>query len=448
MIKDMTKGNPSKILLYFSLPMVIGNIFQQLYNIIDSVIVGNFVGVNALAAVGSSYPITFVFITLANGLSIGCSVIISQLYGAKYIKEMKVSLYTSLISVGIFSFILMIISLIFCEDILSLLQTKREIFNEANIYMKIYFSGIVFLFIYNISTASFNALGDSRTPLILLIFSSAVNVILDLLFVTEFNMGVAGVAISTLIAQGVSGILAVVILLKRINKIEYKENGKEKIFDLKILKSMCKIAIPSTLQQSIVSIGNLFVQALVNSYGVVTIAAYSAATKIDSICTLPMANMSNAVSNFTAQNIGGQKVYRVKNGYKSALIMMGIFSLSITILVFIFGKNIIGLFVDSTSNTEIVEVGIQYLRVVSLFYFFMGLMVITNGVLRGCADIKFFLISTIGNLASRVTFAYLFAYIMGKSGIWYAIPLGWVIASIISVNRYISGNWKEKSLVK
>ena len=447
MIKDMTKGNPSKILLYFALPMVIGNIFQQLYNIIDSVIVGNFVGVNALAAVGSSYPITFVFITVANGLSIGCSVIISQLFGAKHIKEMKTSIYTSLISVGLFSFILMIISLIFCEDILNLLQTKKEIFYEANVYMKIYFSGVVFLYIYNISTASFNALGDSRTPLLLLIFSSVINVILDLLFVVKFNMGVKGVAIATLIAQGVSGILAISILLKRVNRIKYEENSKEKIFDLKLLRSMCKIAIPSTFQQSIVSIGNLFVQALVNSYGVITIAAYSAATKIDSICTLPMANMSNAVSNFTAQNIGGKKVYRVKNGYKSALIMIGIFSVSITILVFILGENLVGLFVDSNSNKEVIKVGVQYLRIVSLFYFFMGLMVTTNGVLRGSADIKFFLISTIGNLASRVVFAYLFAYIIGESGIWYAVPLGWIIASTISVIRYLKGKWKEKSLI-
>lgn len=449
MIKDMTNGSPSKILFYFALPMVVGNIFQQLYNIVDSIIVGNFVGINALAAVGASYPITFVLITVANGASIGCSVVISQLFGAKDITKMKSSIYTALLSVGILGLILMLLGLVFNENILRLLQIKDNILNDASAYMNIYFLGTIFLFIYNISTSSFNALGDSKTPLAFLIFSSIINVFLDLLLVGKFNMGVKGAAIATFIVQSISALLSLTFILKRVKSIQVIDmhERKIKIFDLEIFKCMCKISIPSTLQQSIVSIGNLLVQALVNSYGVVTIAGYTAATKIDSITILPMSNLSNAVSNFTAQNIGGKKIERVKSGYRSALIMIAIFSISVTILLFVFGQNLIELFINSDSNQDVIKIGTQYLRIVSVFYFFMGLMVTTNGVLRGSGDIKMFIISTISNLGSRVMFAYFFAYSIGEKGIWYAVPLGWIIASTISVVRYKSGKWKNKSIV-
>lgn len=445
MIKDMTKGNPSKNIFYFALPMVVGNIFQQLYNIVDSIIVGNFVGVNALAAVGASYPIIFVFITVANGASIGCSVVISQLFGAKNFNKMKSSIYTALLSVGILGLMLMFMGLAFSENILRILQIKNIIFNDASLYMNISFLGTIFLFIYNISTSSFNALGDSKTPLVFLIFSSMINVFLDLLLVGKFNMGVKGAAIATFIAQSISAVLLLTLLLTRVKRIE-TQGQSIKIFDLDIFKCMCKISIPSTLQQSIVSIGNLLVQALVNSYGVITIAGYTAATKIDSITILPMSNLSNAVSNFTAQNIGGKKIERVKSGYRSALIMIAVFSISVTILLFIFGENLVRLFINSDYNQGVIKIGTQYLRIVSVFYFFMGLMVTTNGVLRGSGDIKIFIISTVSNLGSRVIFAYFFAYSIGEKGIWYAVPLGWIIASVISLIRYKSGKWKNKSI--
>ena len=448
MIKDMTKGNPSRIIIFFALPMVIGNIFQQIYNIVDSIILGKFVGVNALAAVGVSYPITFVFITIANGVSIGCSVVISQLFGAKKISEMKSSIYTSLLSVGILGIIFMTFGLIFSEDILRLLQIKSDIFNDASTYMNIYFLGSVFLFLYNISTSVFNALGNSKTPLVFLIFSSIINVLLDLLLIGKFNMGIKGAAIATLVAQGFSSVLVFIFLLEKIKSIEPINDNKYdiKIFDLEIFKCMCKIAVPSTLQQSIVSVGNLLIQSLVNSYSVATIAGYASATKIDSIIILPMSNLSNAISNFTAQNIGGKKIDRIKSVYKSVLIMITIFNASVAVFLFIFGENLIELFIDSASNQNVIKAGAQYLHIVSIFYFFMGLMVITNGILRGSGDIKIFIISTISNLGARVTFAYLFSYVFGERGIWYAIPLGWIIASTISVTRYRSGKWKEKTI--
>ena len=445
MTKDMTNGNPSKILFCFAMPMVLGNIFQQFYIIIDSVIVGNFVSDKALAAVGASYPITFVFISIATGASIGCSVVISQMFGAKYIGKMKTAIHTSLISIAVFSFILMLIGLLSSRTVLSLLKTPIDIFENANIYMQIYFMGVVFLFIYNVTTAAFNALGDSKTPLCFLIFSSILNVVLDLLFVIKFKMGVSGVAYATLIAQGVSAISSLAYLLKKVRII--KTDEEYRLFDLIILRNMCRIAIPSIIQQSIVSIGNLFVQALVNGYGWATIAGYAAATRIDSITIMPMVNLSSAVSTFTAQNVGARKNERVKSGYKSALVMIGVFCACAALILFVFGSKLIGMFVDSSANQMVINTGVEYLRVVSIFYFLMGLMVITNGVLRGSGDVKVFMFSSLTNLSTRIIFAYTLACLIGQRAIWWAIPLGWTFASAISIIRYRSGKWKGKVVV-
>ncbi|HCW53812.1 MAG TPA: MATE family efflux transporter [Clostridium sp.] len=445
MSKDMTVGNPSKILFYFSLPMIAGNILQQLYSIIDSMIVGNFVGADALAAVGASYPITFVLITIANGCGIGCGVIISQYFGGKFIDKVKTSIFTSIIFITLFSFLLMILGIIFCSNILSLMNTPKDIFEQSCIYMKIYFWSVIFLFVYNIINSSFNALGNSKTPLLFLILSSFLNIILDLLFVIKFQMGVAGAAYATFICQIISAVLSLLFLLKSIINMHYEE--KIIFFDLSILKNIFKISIPSILQQSIVSIGNLFVQALVNSYGTIVVAGYAAAIKIDSITILPMSNMSNAVSTFTGQNIGANKPERIKKGYKAALIMIGVFCAFTATTLFLFGHKLIGLFVDSFSNSSVIDIGVQYMRIVSLFYFFMGLMVITNGILRGSGDMKIFLLSTLTNLSTRIIFAYGLAFLIGQSAIWWAIPCGWILASTISVIRYKSGKWKSKSVI-
>ncbi len=444
MNKDMTNGNPSKILFYFALPMVLGNILQQLYNIVDSMIVGNFVGAEALAAVGASYPITFVLITVANGCGIGCGVIISQYFGGKHIEKTKESIFTSIIFISAFSLLLMFFGLLFTDSILNLMNTPQDIFNDSCDYMKIYFMGVLFLFVYNIVNSSFNALGNSKTPLIFLLFSSFLNIVLDLVFVIEFHMGVRGAAVATLISQGVSSVLSLLFLLKSIRSMETK--NKIKMFDFKILRNISKIAIPSILQQSIVSIGNLFVQSLVNSYGAVVIAGYAAATKIDSITILPMSNMSNAVSTFTGQNIGAGKFERIKKGYKAALIMIGVFCAFAAVILFLWGHRLIGMFVDSASNAGVINIGSQYLRIVSVFYFFMGLMVITNGILRGSGDMKVFLASTLTNLSTRVIFAYGFALLIGQEAIWWAVPFGWIFASIISVIRYKSGKWKNECI--
>ena len=438
----MTIGNPSKILFNFALPMVLGNILQQLYNIVDSIIVGNFVGSDALAAVGASYPITFVLITIANGSAIGCGVVISQYFGGNMLEKMKTSIFTSIIFIAVFSFILLVVGIISTDWILSVMNTPKNIFYDSSEYMRIYFMGVVFLFIYNIVASCFNAIGDSKIPLVFLLGSSILNILLDLLFVINFKMGIRGAAIATLISQGVSALKSLIFLIKNIKDIKTEEVIKK--FDITILKNISKIAIPSILQQSIVSVGNLFVQALVNSYGAIVIAGYAAATKVDSITILPMSNMSNAISTFTGQNFGAGKVERVKSGYKSAIIMIGIFCAIITFILFLFGNRLIGIFVESASNEGVIAIGTQYIKIVSVFYFFMGLMVITNGVLRGSGDMKTFLISTITNLSTRILFAYGLSSIIGQGAIWWAIPLGWIFASTVSIIGYKSGKWRNK----
>lgn len=446
MVKDMTVGSPSRILFFFAMPMILGNLFQQLYNIVDSVVVGNFVGENALAAVGASYPITFLFVAIAIGASMGCSVVISQFFGAKRYGEMKTAIYTSLFSIGGLGVVLMGVGLLISTPILRLLGTPENIFADSAAYLNIYFLGAGFLFLYNTLTAIFNALGDSKSPLVFLAIASVVNIGLDLLFVIQFQMGVAGVAWATLIAQGLSSVLSLIFLLRRLHRMETAD--AHRLYDVRMLTRMLRIAVPSMIQQSIVSMGMLFVQALVNSFGSTVVAGYTAATKIDSIAMMPMLNISNAVSSFTAQNIGGGRPERVRKGYRAALVMTAVIALVITGCLYLFGANFMSLFVDADLSQGVIDVGVEYLRVVSVFYILMGGMFSTNGLLRGAGDVKAFMTSTLCNFVCRVTCAYAFANLLGASSIWWSIPMGWGVGLTISFLRYRSGKWANKSLVQ
>ena len=452
---DMTKDSPGKSLFYFAVPMVLGNIFQQLYNIIDSIVVGNYVGADALAAVGSSTSIVMLFVMIASGLSLGCSVIISQFFGAGKYDKMKTSISTATLSILAISVILMIIGILFSTQLLQLMQTPDNIFTDASSYLNIYFYGLPLLFLYNAMNAVFNGLGKSKVPLCFLLFSSCLNIALDLLFVIHFNMGVPGVAWATLISQGVSAAASALYLIVTIKRMKIStapaESGNsflQKYFSAPIFLTMYKIAIPSCLQQSIVSIGFLCVQALVNSYGSVVIAGFTAANKIDGIAIVPFVNIGNAVSTFTAQNIGAKKPERVKQGYHMALKMIVCVGLIVTGLLYLFGPDFVAAFVDTDTNPGVIAVGVEYLRVVSVFYMVMGIMNSTNGLLRGAGDIRAFVISTLCNFTTRVAAAYLLAMTpLGHSAVWWAIPLGWFVALIISFSRYRTGKWKEIKVI-
>ncbi|MCI9584485.1 MATE family efflux transporter [Clostridiaceae bacterium] len=450
MVKNLTEGKPLKLLFFFSLPMLLGNLFQQLYNMVDSIVVGNFVGADALAAVGASFPVTFLAVALAAGLSMGCNVVISQLFGANRIREMKVTVSTALIGQFFLSVAIMIVGGLLSPAILSLLKTPDNIMADSRTYLQIYFGGAVFLFIYNTLNGIYNALGDSKTPLYFLIFSTLANIYLDLRFVIRYQMGVAGVAWATLIAQGICAGLSLLVLLIRLKKMPDEEDAPElkaRLFDFSAVKRIAHVGVPSMIQQSIVSLSMLFMQGLVNSYGSVFIAGYTAATKIDSLAMLPNMNFSNAMSSYTAQNIGAGKPERVKEGYKASICMVVVFSVALTTMIFLFGPNLLNLFMDSNINVDSIGYGMSYMRTVSSFYILMGILFVSNGLLRGAGDMGFFMLSSLGNLFCRVAIAYTLASRIGPGAIWWSIPIGWLVGSAISFSRYRSGKWEKRRLV-
>lgn len=441
---NLVEGNVSKGLMAFAIPMILGNVFQQLYNIADSIIVGKLINADALAAVGASSSITMLFVMVAVGTGIGCTVVISQLYGARRMEELKTAISTALVSILAFSIILSVIGRVLSSFILSAMKTPDNIFLDAKIYLDIYFYGFFFLFLYNAFTAVFNALGDSKKPLFFLIFSSVVNIGLDILFVGPFEMGVAGAAWATLIAQALSALLSFVVLVYKLRKIKVKEHA---FFDAEMLKNMSKVAFPTILQQSIVSLGMLLIQAAVNRFGSVFLAGYTAAIRIDGLAIVPIVNMGNAVSTFVAQNIGAGQIERVKKGYHVGLTAAIAFSVVIGIVMQIFGEPIIGLFMDAGTASESIRIGAQYIGIVSFFYFIFALMNCTNAVLRGSGDMVVFTLAALANLCVRVSLTYIFADATAGMVIMWANPVGWATSFVIGYVRYRMGKWKNIKLV-
>lgn len=444
MIKDMTEDNPSKIIITYSIPIILSGMFQQFYNIADSVIAGKYAGVNALAAVGASYPITMLFIAVATGASIGASVVISQIFGAKEYTKMKTAAFTAVSSILILSLILTVIGQIANNSLMRLMNTPQDVYRNGALYLRIYFAGLVFLFLYNIANAVFNALGDSKTPLYFLIASSITNIVLDYIFVAVLNLGVAGVAWATFIAQGFASLLAGFTLLKRLHGIQTEE--KAGYFDQSLLRQMGKIAIPSIFQQSVVSIGQLMIQALVNSYGSTVIAGYSAAIKLDSFFKMTIQSMGNAVSSFSAQNAGAKRLDRIKEGYSSTL-KFGIgYSVVSVIVIRLAGTEMIQWFVSNDTGAEIREqvlaVGTAYMNTVAMFYVSFVILMVSTGLMRGVGYMPGFTTITFVDLVIRVAVTYILAYFIGYNAIWWAIGIGWICGMIQSYFFLKYGNWK------
>lgn len=431
----------------FALPMIIGNLFQQFYNMADSVIVGNFVGEDALAAVGASYSFTTVFIMVAIGGGIGASVLASQYLGAQKYGEMKTAVYTFLITFGVFSIVLALLGFLFNPMILHALKTPENIFDDAVLYLQIYFVGLPFMFMYNVLSANFNALGKSNIPLILLIFSSILNVVLDIWMVLGLRLGVAGAAVATVIAQGVSSILSFGILMRLLKQYETGEGEKVRLFDKVMFVNGTKIAIPSIVQQSIVSIGMLLTQSAVNQFGSSAVAGYSAGSRLESVCIVPMIATGNAMSTFTAQNLGAGKEERVRQGYRAAIqIIIGFGIVLILISQFCYNP-VISLFVSEVESPVAFSTGSAYFRFVGWFFAFLGFKAVTDGILRGSGDTTVYMIANLVNLAIRVLVAQLCSPIFGIQVIWYAVPMGWFTNFVISYLWYRTGNWKRKNLI-
>lgn len=441
----MLTDSSGRSLLLFALPMIFGNLFQQFYNIADSVIVGRYVGEHALAAVGASYAITNVFIAIAIGGGIGSAVIISQCLGARQTARMKTAVFTTLINFLAVSILLGIFGLIMNHKILGWVNTPSEVFHDAAVYLAIYFAGLPFLFMYNVEASIFNSLGDSRTPLYLLIFSSLLNILLDMVFVIVLHQGVRGVAIGTLIAQGVSAVISFILLLRKLK--DYPAEKHWAVYDFNLMFSMVRIAIPSILQQSIVQIGILLVQSVVNSFGASVLAGYSAGMRIESISIVPMLAMGNAMSTFTAQNVGAGQLDRVKKGYRmcyAAILSAGLF---LCLLYQFFGRVFISAFLDADSGGIAFSTGLDYMKFLSFFYAFIGLKACTDGLLRGAGDVKAFTIANLVNLSIRVIVTNVFAPIYGIQVAWMAVPMGWAANYLISFSWYLTGRWKKRRVV-
>lgn len=431
MVQDLTKGKESKVLIKYTLPMFIGVAFQQLYNISDSIIAGKFAGEDALAAVGASYAITMLFMAVAVGCQIGCTVVVSRLFGAKDFTKMKTTIFTILISGFILSALLSIVGVLLSPTFMRLLKTPKNIFKDSELYLKIYIAGFIFLFLYNVVTGIFNSLGDSKTPLIFLICSSLGNIFLDWLFVAIFNKGVAGVAVATFIAQSLAGIAAFLVLLLRLKKIKTTE--KPEFFSKKMLLEVARIAVPSVLQQSFISVGNLFIQKLVNNCGSSVIAGYSAAIKLNTFAITGFTTLGNSISSFTAQNLGAGKRERIRKGLKAGIW----FSLAVALLFFLAffftGEVWVRLFMDADASASALDTGMVFLKIVAPFYFIICIKLTCDGVLRGSAKMKEFMVATFTDLILRVVLAHILCAYYNEIGIFMSWPIGWSIAMVISL---------------
>ena len=447
MNKDLTVGKPGSVLWKFCLPLFGSIIFQQLYNLADSFVAGKFVGENALAAVGNSYEITLIFIAFAFGCNIGCSVIVSQLFGARRMSDLKTAVYTTLIASGVVCLLLMAIGGLFCTDLLRLINTPEDILPDSKLYLDIYILGLPFVFYYNVATGIFSALGDSKTPFYFLAVSSLSNIAVDILFVTAFKMGVAGVAWATFLCQGISCVLAVVVVFRRFAAIQTTE--KPKVFSWPLLKKIAVVAVPSILQQSFISVGNIVIQGVINTFGASVMAGYSAAVKLNNLVITSFTTLGNGVSNYTAQNVGALKLDRVREGFKAGLKLVWILCLPLVALYLLAGRYLLLIFLDNPTG-QAMQTGIQFLRVLAPFYFLVSAKLVSDGILRGAGLMKEFMAATFTDLILRVALAKILSVSLGTLGIWLAWPIGWTIATVLSVVFYGRGPWmltKEQKAV-
>ena len=441
MNQDLTKGKPGSVLWKFCLPLFGSIVFQQLYNLADSLVAGKFIGENALAAVGNSYEITLIFIAFAFGCNIGCSVIVSQLFGARQMSSLKTAVYTTLIASAVVCAVLMLLGGLLCTDLLRLIHTPEDILADSKLYLDIYILGLPFVFYYNVATGIFSALGDSKTPFWFLAASSLSNIGVDILFVTAFRMGVAGVAWATFLCQGVSCLLAVFVVLKRLAGIETRE--KPAVFSWKLLGKISTVAVPSILQQSFISVGNIVIQGVINTFGTAVMAGYSAAIKLNNLVITSFTTLGNGISNYTAQNIGAEKPERVRAGFRAGLRLVWLLCLPLAAAYFFAGRYLLMIFLDNPSGQAMAE-GVRFLQLLAPFYFVVSAKLVCDGILRGAGKMGRFMIATFTDLMLRVVLARTLSGSFGTMGIWSAWPVGWTVAMVLSVIFYSTGPWMRK----
>ncbi len=434
-VRDLTVGKPAQVLWRFCLPLFGSVIFQQLYNIADSLVAGKFIGENALAAVGNSYEITLVFIAFAFGCNMGCSVVVSQLFGAGEIRQVKTAVSTAMLMTGGVCLALTCAGLLLGDTLLARLNTPPEVMADSAVYLRIYTLGLPFLFFYNVSTGIFAALGDSVTPFIFLALSSTANIAADILFVAGFGMGVEGVAWATFLCQGVSFALAVAVVFHRLRTLP-GAGEKAPLFSRRLLMRIAAIALPSTAQQSFISVGNIIIQGVINGFGPGVMAGYSAAVKMNNLVITSFTTLANGISNFTAQNLGAGRKERIREGFTAGVRMVWMLCVPFCIAYFFFGGTFMRLFMDAPTQTAM-DTGMVFLRILSPFYFVVSLKLAADGVLRGAGKMRYFMIATFTDLVLRVVLAILLSRTaLGSVGIWCAWPIGWTVAAGLSLAFY------------
>ncbi|SDC43218.1 MATE family efflux transporter [Williamwhitmania taraxaci] len=442
-MKDLTTGNEGKLILGFAAPMLIGNIFQQAYNIVDAIIVGKFLGKEALAAVGASFPIIYAVIALVIGIGSGASIVISQYFGAKDYASVKKASDTINIFLMVTGIIVGLVGFFFSRNLLQLIQLPPELIPQAQTYLSIYLGGMVVFFGFNGAASILRGLGDSKTPLYFLAIATIFNIVFDLLFVVVFKWGIAGAAIATLFAQGGAFATAIFYLNKNHNLLNYSFTRMH--FSGYIFKQILRIGLPSGIQQSFIAAGIVALNTIVNTFGTNVIAAYSAAGRIDSLAALPAMNFSAALSGFVGQNMGAGKLDRIKKGLTSTLLMSSVVCVILTALIIVFSTQLMQLF---TTDEAVIAIGREYLIIVSTFYILFSTMFVFHGVLRGAgASIAPMIISIFALWLFRIPAAMFLSNIFGEKGIWWAIPIGWGIGLVGSIIYYRTGRWKKKGVI-
>lgn len=444
-VTDMTVGSPMQHIIKFTLPLLLGNIFQQFYNMVDSIVVGNFVGANALAAVGTCGSMSFLFFSLSSGLAIGIGIIVSQYFGANDDKNVRNTIANSIYVLSGASVLVSMLGVLLSPMILRVLQTPDTIIGDSITYMRTTCCGILFIAAYNGVASTLRALGDSKTPLYFLVLSSIVNVILDLVFVLTFKWGVFGVAFATIIAQAVSAITSMIYAY---HKVEYFRLTKQQLKpNKKIIFNSIRLGIPIAMQNSMIAVSMMVLQGVVNSFGEVIMASYTIIGRIEQIVQQPYGSLGAALTTFSGQNMGAGKIDRVKKGFRQATLLVLIFSICMIPIAYILGEQIIGIFVN---EPEVIKIGAAALRINSLCYFALGMIYVPRAVLNGCGDTGFAMINGITEVACRVLYSQILTRIpiLGYWGIWLTTGATWITTGIVCVIRYLKGKWRTKSLVR
>lgn len=443
-ITDMTVGSTTRHIIKFALPLLMGNLFQQFYNLVDSIVVGNYVGANALAAVGACGSLNFLFFSLSSGLSVGIGIIVAQYFGAGDTSRVKDTIANSVYVLGAASLVVSMIGIIFAPQILEFLSTPQEIINDSALYLRTTCAGMIAIAAYNGVSSILRALGDSKTPLIFLIIASIINIVLDLVFVLYFHAGVLGVAVATIISQAVSAVACVIYAYKNVSY--FKISKEERKLDKEIIKNSLRIGTPVALQSSLIAISCIVLQSVVNSFGATVVAAFTVTSRIEQVVQQPYGSLSMSVTTFTGQNIGAGKIERVKKGLYSSSIMVFAFSLLMLPIAYIFGESIVRIFVD---DADVITMGAKALRITSICYFPLGMIYIPRALLNGAGDAKFAMINGITEVICRIIFSNIFTRIaaIGLWGVWITSGATWTVTAVVCVLRYASGVWKTKGIV-